>query len=345
MDAHPHWTTFIRAVLYIILAGAILGTGALALSHERLYAIATYRAATDAEEPRHTISESEPTLELIAVGDIMLARAIGHIMAEHNDWTYPFRELREMTTAADLAVGNLEGPISERGVQQGSIYSFRADPRTITGLTDAGFDVLTVANNHMWDYGPDAFRDTLAHLSLAGMHATGGGDDALSAHTPVIRTANGIRVAFLGYTNLIPKARDTSNASPAIAYLDPEVATADIIRAGQEADIVVVLVHWGEEYQTRASGMQRDTARALIDAGATLVIGHHPHVVQEIEPYGTGLIAYSLGNFVFDQNFSPDTRRGLALRVTLDKDGIVSHEPLPLIFSKSFQPMIASSTL
>lgn len=345
MDVRPERTILLRIALYAVLAMAVLGAGAFARSREQVYTAARYQEAADAGTRRQALPEPKHTLELMAVGDIMLSRTVGRMMAEREDWAYPFREIRETTAAADLAIGNLEGPISERGAKQGSMYSFRADPRAVAGLTDAGFDILSIANNHIWDYGPVAVRDTLLHLSRAGIDATGGGEDTLQAHTPVLRTTNGIRVAFLGYTNLIPTSRDTANASPAIAYLDPEIAALDIARARNEADAVVVLIHWGDEYVTRASAAQRAIAHALIDAGATVIIGHHPHVAQEVETYHSGLIAYSLGNFVFDQNFSEGTRRGLGLRVILDRKGIASYETLPFVFSRNFQPMIASSTL
>src|SRR3989338_3966767 len=287
----------LRAALYLAIAALIVSAGASSATTRLL-----------AKPP------PERSASLMFVGDIMLSRAIGRIMEEYDDWAYPFRDVREVTRAADLAIGNLEGPISNRGRNQGSIYSFLADPRAVAGLADAGFDVLTIANNHIWDYGPDAMRDTFSHLSASGIAAVGGGEDFISVHEPVLRTINGIHIAFLGYTNLIPRSRDAIDASPAIAYLDPAVAAADVARAKNEADVVVVLLHWGNEYETRASPAQRDIAHALIDAGAALVIGHHPHVVQEVEQYDRGLIAYSLGNFVFDQNFSKDTRRGLGLR-------------------------------
>lgn len=342
MPAHAPRALLARAALYIAAGALIVNAGAAGVAREHARATESRAAAeiTAARIVARIAARTQPErpASLVFVGDIMLSRAIGRIMANENDWSYPFREIRNTIAAADLAVGNLEGPISNRGANQGSIYSFRADPRAVIGLADAGFDVLTVANNHIWDYGPDAIRDTLTYLAAAGIAAVGGGEDSGSAHAPAFRTINGIRIAFLGYTNLIPRNRDHPDASPASAYLDLDAALADIARARTEADIVVVLIHWGNEYETRALSLQRDIARALIDNGATLVIGHHPHVVQEVEQYGGGLVAYSLGNFVFDQNFSPDTKRGLMLRVILNRNGIESFEEIPIAFTKTFQP-------
>ncbi len=276
--------------------------------------------------------------ELLFVGDIMLSRHIGTLMERKADWFFPFRKMRDAIRAADIAVGNLEGPISSRGTSSGGAYSFRADPRAAAGLVDAGFDVLSVANNHIWDYGADAFADTLSILNENGIAAAGGGATHTAAHEPAIAAAGGMRIAFLGYTDLVPRARGEAGARPATAFLDETAMVRDIARVRQAADAVVVLLHWGDEYETHRSGRQSAIAHAAIDAGAILVVGHHPHVVQEVEEYRGGLIAYSLGNFVFDQNFSEDTKRGLALAVALRGGAVESFRLLPVSFTAEFQP-------
>lgn len=283
---------------------------------------------------------SEATM--VFVGDIMLSRGIGKIMVEQNNWLYPFEHVRGYLQKADLVFGNLEGPISGRGRNQGSIYSFNADPYVVQGLVDANISVLSVANNHIFDYGHDAFLDTLAVLRLSKIDAVGGGVNFEDAHRPVVRDVKGTRVAFLGYTNLLPRLLGEKNSVPATSYLDEEIMKHDIETAKTLADIVVISFHWGDEYHTKHNDWQERIAHEAIDAGASLVVGHHPHVVQEVEEYHGGYIAYSLGNFVFDQNFSEDTGKGLILEVTVNDKKINGIKTTGVLFNSSFQPSIMS---
>lgn len=282
---------------------------------------------------------------MVFVGDIMLSRGMGKIMAQQNNWLYPFEYVREYLSQADLTFGNLEGPISGRGRDQGSIYSFNADPRAISGLTDSGFDILSVANNHIFDYGRDAFLDTLAVLKVSGIDAIGGGINFEDAHRPVVRDVKGTKVAFLGYTDLYPRSLGEQDSVPAISYLDEEIMKRDIGAAQTLADIVVVSFHWGDEYKTKHNAAQERIAREAIDAGASLIVGHHPHVVQEVEEYRGGYIAYSLGNFIFDQNFSEDTNKGLMLEVSMSNKKISGIKTVGVSFNSSFQPSIVPSDL
>ncbi len=275
---------------------------------------------------------------LLFVGDIMLSRNIGKLMVKNDDWSYPYRLISDTLRDADLTFGNFENPVSDRGVLSGSIYSFRVDPRAIPAFREAGFDVVSLANNHIWDYGQDAFMDTLTILNTHGIATVGAGVDFSQAHTAVIQEVKGTKVAFLAYTNLLPGFLGRPDGAPAVAYPDLTQISADILEAKKKADIVVVSYHWGDEYETSHNRTQGDLAHATIDAGADLVIGHHPHVVQEVEKYKHGYIAYSLGNFIFDQNFSPDTSHGLMLQVEIKKKSIVSVDELQVHFNSTFQP-------
>jgi poly-gamma-glutamate synthesis protein (capsule biosynthesis protein) len=279
---------------------------------------------------------------LVFVGDIMLSRDIEKTMLKDNDWRYPFLKISDFLKNADLTFGNLEGPISNNGTKVGSIYSFEADPRSTEGLLYSGFDVLSVANNHIWDYGPQAFEDTLQTLKDNNIAYIGGGSSFEEAHSPVVKEVKGTRIAFLGYTNLLPPTLGTKNSKPAVAFPDQEQMILDIQKAKRLADIVVVSFHWGEEYQTKHNSFQEKLAHAAIDAGADLIVGHHPHVVQELEKYNGGNIVYSLGNFVFDQNFSEDTKAGSLLTVTVKNkkiEAVIAHK---VIFTSSYQPFLVS---
>jgi len=276
---------------------------------------------------------------MVFVGDIMLSRGIGKIMAEQNNWLYPFEHVREYLQKADLVFGNLEGPISGRGRNQGSIYSFNMDPYVVQGLIDANIGVLSVANNHIFDYGPLAFIDTLAVLRLSGIDTVGGGVNFEEAHRPLVRDMKGTKVAFLAYTNLLPRSLGEKNAVPATSYLDEEIMKHDIEAAKTLVDIVMVSFHWGDEYSTKHNDWQERIAHEAINTGASLVVGHHPHVVEEVEQYRGGYIAYSLGNFIFDQNFSEDTSKGLVLEVTVNDKKISGIKTTGVSFNSSFQPI------
>ena len=298
-----------------------------------------YRDGLTAEVSREEITTNEITL--IFVGDIMLSRAVGDIMERTGSWEYPFLNMAEFLRSADITFGNLEGPISSGGTKIGSIYSFRADPKVIEGLQYAGFDVLSIANNHILDYGRDALIDTIQILEANGIEPIGGGLNHKLAHEPVVKTVDGVKIAYLAYTPLIPATLDSKEAAPAIAFLDLATAVADIRAAKAASDIVVVSVHWGDEYESASNEYQKQMGRALIDAGASLIVGHHPHVVQEIENYNGGFIAYSLGNFVFDQNFSKETMEGIVLQATVRKNKITEAKPIRIKINSSFQPYLA----
>ncbi len=279
----------------------------------------------------------DDTATLIFVGDVMLSRVIGNLMVKHNDWQYPFALVADELARADLTFGNLENPISSRGTKVGSVYSFRADPRSVEGLTKAGFDVLSIANNHIWDYGRAAFEDTLKVLIDNGISPVGGGESYEAAHAPVVREVKGTKIAFLAYTNLLP-----ASLNQLVAYPGEEAVARDVELARSMADIVVVSFHWGEEYETKHNRYQERLAHLAIDHGADLVVGHHPHVAQEVEAYRGGYIAYSLGNFVFDQNFSPETKFGLLLEVKLKGKKLDSVTPHRVEFTPTYQPFLVA---
>ena len=279
---------------------------------------------------------------MLFVGDIMLSRNIAAQINKNEDPLYPFLFMATTTQNADLAFANLESPISASGTLQGSIYSFRAEPvGSINGLQYAGFDVVNLANNHIWDYGRTAALDTMRYLRDAGIDYIGFGRDYDEANTPVIKQVGNAKVAFLGYTEFYSERLWADEKLGLSEFKTDEIAkrVAKIKESGQ-ADIVVISLHWGVEYETASNAAQQRIAHQLIDAGADLIIGHHPHVPQEFETYKNGYIVYSLGNFVFDQNFSADTRRGLMLKVTLKDKKITAAETTDIKFTKAFQPYI-----
>lgn len=278
---------------------------------------------------------------LLFSGDIMLSRSVGDKIKKTGDWRWPFLKISDITSGADLFFGNLEGPISDGGVDMKSVYSFKADSRVADGLKYAGFDVLSVANNHMGDWGTEAFDDTLEILDENNIDFIGGGKNNKEAYDFKIKEVNGIRFAFLGYTALSARHIWADDDASGVALLDVDKLKEGIKKAREKSDAVIVSIHFGEEYQIASNKYQQSIARKAIDAGASLVIGHHPHVVQEIEKYKDGYIAYSLGNFVFDQLFSKETMEGMLLKVVFDGGAIKNVEPIKTVISRDFQVGVA----
>jgi len=276
----------------------------------------------------------------IFVGDVMLSRHIGEIMAARHDFNFPFLEIQSYLHSADLVFGNLESPISSGGESAGHLYSFRADPEAVSGLKNAGFKVLSVANNHAFDYGQAAFMDTLNNLKNAGLAYAGGGFNFNEAHLGSLQEINGVKTIFLAYTNLLPSSQAATEKQAGYANLDLKQMVKDIKAAKEKADLVVVSFHWGKEYETTHNALQEEIAKTAIDAGASLIIGHHPHVVQDIGLYKGVTIAYSLGNFIFDQNFSSSTNTGLALKILIKDKKIEKVEPQVINFNHDFQPYL-----
>ncbi|MEK9154632.1 MAG: CapA family protein [Patescibacteria group bacterium] len=288
--------------------------------------------------------KQEP-ITLIFVGDIMLDRGVANQIKKNSDYYFPFLKTAEILRSADLTFGNLEGPISSSGRNQGSIYSFRAEPSVVEGLRFAGFDVLSVANNHIMDWGREALEDTVDILEANGIKSIGAGKNFFEANNFTIKEIKGTKVAFFAFTDLYPKSLEADVNSAGISSFDAERVKNEIwlIKNLKVADIVVVSFHWGKEYETRSNSFQQKIGRDLINSGADIIIGHHPHVVQEIERYKSGWIAYSLGNFVFDQNFSDGTKEGLALFAEIRDKKIISFNPLEIKINPYFQPEIVSN--
>lgn len=281
-------------------------------------------------------TDTRPVMLLFA-GDIMLSRSVGDGMNTKHDWLWPFSRIASVTASADLAFANLETTISTKGTKNGCTYCFRADPKAVAGLVSAGFDVLSVANNHIWDFGLQAFTDTLGYLAVNDISAVGGGRNAVEARAPVVRTVRDTRVAYLAYTDMLPVSAGALAGRAGANIWDAERMKQDVAQARTMADVVVVSFHTGTEYETVHNASQERIYHSIIDAGADLVVGTHPHVVQDIEQYKGKWIAYSLGNFVFDQNFSDATRKGLMLSVTVNGGHITNVSRIPVEISKQYQ--------
>lgn len=237
--------------------------------------------STGATTAPSTLESGEHTL--LFTGDIMLSRAVGARMAALGDWSLPFHLIADTLRDADLRYCNLECPVSDRGHNLHHLYSFRADPRVLDGLKAAGFNVASQANNHTYDWGPEALLDSLERLRAAGIQPVGAGQNFLAAHYPLLVNVGGVRIAFLAYVNIDPKEATAGADRPGVAWLDPTQVVADIRFARPLADLVIVCPHWGVEYALQPTREQVEIAHQMIDAGADLVVGSHPHVVEPLE--------------------------------------------------------------
>jgi poly-gamma-glutamate capsule biosynthesis protein CapA/YwtB (metallophosphatase superfamily) len=283
-------------------------------------------AASPAHMP--TLPAPEPCITLAAVGDVLLARGIGERIDQYGpDW--PFEEVRSVLQSADIALCNLECPLSEHGVRVNKVYAFKAKPERCACLSGAGIDIVSLANNHTLDCGRRGLVETMDTLEEAGIAYAGAGPDEKAAREPLIVEAGGIRIAFLARNALLPESVWYRTDAPGIAPLDPETIEEEVAEAARLADVVIVSLHWGIEHHTYPEPWQEEMARRIIDAGADVVLGHHPHVVQPVEAYEGGLIAYSLGNFVFD-NSQPRCRKSAILKAWLTRGGIEEYEVIPV---------------
>ncbi|TCL57453.1 poly-gamma-glutamate synthesis protein (capsule biosynthesis protein) [Hydrogenispora ethanolica] len=265
---------------------------------------------------------------LMAVGDLNFATIADKLISNPS---YPWVDTRELLRSATILVGNLEVPFSDRGaVYVPKKWLLRADPRTVASLTAAGFDLVTLANNHIMDFGLPALEDTLFTLNRAGIAHTGAGMNEAAARKPAFCTApDGTRFAFLAYSQTFPEEFWAQGDRPGTAHANRAILAADIRKAKAQADLVIVSFHWGKELETMPAPYQKEFARLCIDAGASLVLGHHPHVLQGFEVYRGGLIAYSLGNFLFS-TYSRRTVDSVILAVDFDRSGPVAARLYPV---------------
>jgi poly-gamma-glutamate synthesis protein (capsule biosynthesis protein) len=265
-----------------------------------------------------TPSKSAPSLTLAVLGDVMLGRDI-----QPSSETFAY--LQPFLDSADLVLANLESPLTSAPVHATSPYVLCAPPERVRFLAEAGFDLLSLANNHREDCGQDGLSGTQSTLVQAGLASIGPGPE------PVLREINGIHLAFLAFD-----ATSGFNTSTA----------AQAVRAARDGGaLVIVSMHWGVEYQAGASGGQQKIAARLAQAGATLIWGHHPHVLQPAEwadDYRT-LVLYSLGNALFDQHGLESTRRSALVLVNLGPHGVEGLQAIPFVIDVHRSRIIEAS--
>jgi gamma-polyglutamate biosynthesis protein CapA len=262
----------------------------------------------NAERNNSVRSNEKHEIKLLFVGDVMMTRYVEKRIKKLNrEYIYPFEKILNYLKTFDYVIANLEGPISDKGVKVGSKYSFRMKPDVAEALSKANINIVNLANNHIFDYGKVAFEDTLKNLEKNNIKHIG------NSYKPLIIEKEGVKIGFLGFSDFL-KHLEVKEGKIGIAIVNSNLSEI-IKKAKEKVDILIVSFHWGEEYKKIANERQRKIAKIAIDSGADLVIGHHPHIIQNIEKYKDKFIFYSLGNFIFDQNFSKETMIGGGVEV------------------------------
>lgn len=270
------------------------------------------------------------SVSLLFVGDIMLDRNVRLRSLKDGSRSYPFARLPNgWFDGFDYAVANLEGPVTDRRRPPEKSIDFLFDPEVVAALRETGIDAFSQANNHALDQGAEGYADSMRRLREAGFLAFGhqvqDGEVALAT-----TTVKGVKFAFLGWNT-------TDNP------LDRPAAERALAQAGATTDFQIAFLHWGQEYRDQPTADQIDTAHWLIDHGIDVVIGGHPHWVQGLSSYQGKPIAWSLGNFIFDQDFSLKTRQGLALALAFEPTSRgVSLAPFPVQVDQS-QPRLVTA--
>lgn len=294
-------------------------------------------AATAVPEMRQSRLDFRP-IRIAITGDLMLGRSLSPQMLATQDG-FPFAHTGGYLRSFDLTVGNLECVVSTLGSPMpGKQFTFEANPVGFERLQNAGFDVVSVANNHSGDYGQHAFMDMLDHLPAHGITPLGGGANLAAAHAPVIKTVHTTTIGFLAYCEIQPSSFAATATTPGHAWLDPTLMRADILALRSRVDYIIVFTHWGIEYQTLPEADQQAMAHLAIDAGADLVVGAHPHVRQTEELYLGKPIIYSLGNFVFDEMPGYEESHGNVLELTLQGSRLLNWKQRGAVIESSGQP-------
>lgn len=281
-----------------------------------------------------SVPPAPASVSLVAVGDILMHEDV-KTAATQDPGGFPalWADLVPLFQGADLAFGNLETPIAPTTGRPGVPFQFNAPATLPAALRASGFTVLSTANNHAFDQGAKGLRETLQRLRAERLVALGSGEDRAQAEATQVLERQGIRVAFLGFTDLLNLDLNQRATEPWVRPLDLEPALQAVREARGRAEVVVVSVHWGNEYQHLPTKRQRDIARALVGAGCDLLLGHHPHVLQPLEVMEAegrkALVAYSLGNFISNQDrmyradhfpvAEGDNRDGAALKVRFER--------------------------
>ncbi|MEC0167309.1 CapA family protein [Paenibacillus graminis] len=242
-------------------------------------------------------------INLVFAGDILLDGFVGDQIAKYGV-NFPFAKVAPVLKKADIAFANLETPVSVRGKAAEKSFAFRSKPAALAGLNYAGIDGVTVANNHILDFGQDAMLDTLVHLDKYKIGHTGAGKNSNEAFKPYVQTVKDKKIAILGVSRVLssPSWYAGKNSPGAASAYTPEPMLGAIKKSAKENDYTIVYIHWNNEFKDYPEPYARSLAKQMIDSGADIIIGAHSHCLMGIEYYKHKPIYYSLGNFVFNRS-------------------------------------------
>ncbi|MBU9708233.1 CapA family protein [Paenibacillus sp. AK121] len=271
----------------------------------------------------NTDDGNSPAVILHFIGDVQFSGKVEQRL-EQNGFDFPYQYLGSLFHKDDLTIANLETPVTTNGVGAlNKTYVYKSSPKALTAMAAAGVDAVNLANNHILDQGTSGLLDTLKYLDEKGIAHAGAGRNAKEAYAPHYFERNGIKIALLGATRVMPEANWNASAKqPGVAGAYDSTAIVKSIReARNQADLVIVVAHWGKERATTLEPHQTELSHAFIDAGADLVIGGHPHVLQGMEQYKGKWIAYSTGNFIFSKSTVPATWDTAIFQATCTRNG------------------------
>jgi poly-gamma-glutamate synthesis protein (capsule biosynthesis protein) len=304
------------------------------------------------------MKKNDDYVTLTAVGDIMLGWGVEERI-KGGPSRYPFESVTPILKSSDITFGNLEAPLTTEskkavwdytkildkpviidGKTYGSSIYCKADPIAAERLSHVGFNILSLANNHIMDYGQEGLNETLEVLAKHDIKTIGAGKNLLEARKPAIFRINGVNVGILAYCDTYIAGKRRPGVAPT-KYIEQ-----DIKNLKDNADFIIVSIHQGMDVSEYPLKSEIEQMHRIIDWGANIILRHHPHVVQGVEEYNGGIILYSLGNFVFDYTIDPlwkdldKAKNALIFKCHFTKNGILNYEIIPTGLDKSFQPIV-----
>lgn len=311
-------------VCFLLLGAAVF---VLFIRQTKQVAVPSFILETPKEE-----KGNEQNWTLIATGDIIPARSVNTQTIKRNDFTWGWKNIAPILQEGDITLINLESPLIPNCPVTDEGMKFCGDQRHIEGLLSAGVDVVSIANNHVGNYGIEGVQETVRLLEKNAMRVIGGDKQ------PVTIQVKNVKVSFLAYN-------DIGYKEEGIAWAETQIMKQEIAEAKKQSDVVVVSMSWGVEYTREPSDRQQELAHIIIDAGADLIIGNHPHWIQTVEHYKEGYIMYAHGNTIFDQMWSEETKIGVIGKYTFLGKKLKEVEFIPTYIKNYGQPMLLTGEL
>lgn len=283
--------------------------------------------------------DRDSTITIIAAGDLMLGSWVEQVIAD-SGFAYPFKDIYPFTSDSDIFFANLEAPFGTKGEAFAKKYTFQVSPALIKVLIKGGVNLVSLGNNHIMDYGVESLKETIELLTRYKISFAGAGLNLFQARQPAILQVKGKKVGFLSYSLTFPEEFWATDTSAGTCFPYEEFVFQDVKELAQKTDLVIVSCHWGQELMNHPKEYQILLAHQLIDKGADIILGHHPHVIQGIEFYKGKPIVYSMGNFIFG-SYSERAKESFLLKITWHNEEVMNFQILPIsVYNKEveFQP-------